>query len=889
MSTKNIAFGEIANALKSTAADHILGVANDIYDENLGFYQSEINPKNVTYNELKSLRTNNQLVIGCHYKITDFVTTTAQSGTKSGNHAFDIIVKALDVNTLSEDAKACLHNGDTYFQSSNLDAWEIKYCLDNDTDRFSWVDTTNGKGVIYYMKDERGNIANYDFKNILFNKDATWLSNNSKIETTVGTLSGKEANGSIYFYTFTYIDNSSVVDCSLLDNIYNNDIKEYKNGGKTTLNNTIFIIHSSNAVFNNIIECNNYNNVLFASNGSISNNEINLKFHDNDIISDYFHTNIIGEEFFSNKISSAFQRNTIGIRCTSCSFNGPIGYTKFGDNVYYVNNSYPISYCEFGSYVQYCVFHNITSITPTYTEMKYCKIGNGNYGLQYIPSMQNVEIEDRCLYDDSNNFEIVNITLVNGERLIDKLIGENLVRLYVKKISGGGVSDTTNPAVISIFKNSDINSFYMGEFTSSGNAENAAAEASIALDFNKRFLRYYIPASNDNGFIEQIFYTSNNTTPQTVTTVQYQWWDGVKYKRTLVFTDGSRTSKSNWSKVYDITNGEDIFDGTKKFNGDIKLGDKTVIKGPNNIDSGELKVLFGGGSSKGFILRTQNSSASILPLQLLSTNGTNSYQYNFPTSTGGNVAIGATLDGTTNALASLTTGIIDLSSQTAPKATNIAGGAKGSIPYQSATNTTAMLGIGSEGQVLKVSSAGLPVWSSDNNTDTKNTAGSTNSASKLFLIGATSQGANPQTYSNSKIYATDGVLTATKFDGPLKGVSISDVNLGYSELVFKFYNNISGCTATEETGNKRYAGTANSYGFPVSNNANSMLWMGARSGNYGHQLGFSSNGNIYMRYISNGSFPTTANGGSWKALVTTTGSDPVFVAATTSEIQALFS
>lgn len=46
----------------------------------------------------------------------------------------------------------------------------------------------------------------------------------------------------------------------------------------------------------------------------------------------------------------------------------------------------------------------------------------------------------------------------------------------------------------------------------------------------------------------------------------------------------------------------------------------------------------------------------------------------------------------------------------------------------------------------------------DTNTDTKNTAGATNSTSKLFLIGATSQGANPQTYSNSNVYATAGRL-----------------------------------------------------------------------------------------------------------------------------------
>ncbi len=45
------------------------------------------------------------------------------------------------------------------------------------------------------------------------------------------------------------------------------------------------------------------------------------------------------------------------------------------------------------------------------------------------------------------------------------------------------------------------------------------------------------------------------------------------------------------------------------------------------------------------------------------------------------------------------------------------------------------------------------------NTDTKNTAGSTNSSSKLFLIGATSQAANPQTYSRNTAYVgTDGCL-----------------------------------------------------------------------------------------------------------------------------------
>ena len=44
------------------------------------------------------------------------------------------------------------------------------------------------------------------------------------------------------------------------------------------------------------------------------------------------------------------------------------------------------------------------------------------------------------------------------------------------------------------------------------------------------------------------------------------------------------------------------------------------------------------------------------------------------------------------------------------------------------------------------------------NTDTKNTAGSTDTSSKIFLVGATSQAANPQTYSDNQVYAANGQL-----------------------------------------------------------------------------------------------------------------------------------
>lgn len=66
-------------------------------------------------------------------------------------------------------------------------------------------------------------------------------------------------------------------------------------------------------------------------------------------------------------------------------------------------------------------------------------------------------------------------------------------------------------------------------------------------------------------------------------------------------------------------------------------------------------------------------------------------------------------------------------------------------------------------------------------TDTKNTAGSTDSSSKLFLVGATSQAANPQTYSQDTAYVgTDGHL----YSNSKQVVNLSDTQA----LTNKTYN-----------------------------------------------------------------------------------------------------
>ena len=145
------------------------------------------NLTNITYSELVTSVNQSKLTPGKQYRITDYATTTTQTDTQSANHQFDIIVTALNTNTLSENASAIQHEGDTYFTNSNLSAWQVWYCLQNDKHKFDWADETNGKGVIYRMIDEWGNDVCYDFKNIQFKKTIdnvdSWLYTFAKFNT----------------------------------------------------------------------------------------------------------------------------------------------------------------------------------------------------------------------------------------------------------------------------------------------------------------------------------------------------------------------------------------------------------------------------------------------------------------------------------------------------------------------------------------------------------------------------------------------------------------------------------------------------------------------------------------------------------------------------------
>ena len=51
---------------------------------------------------------------------------------------------------------------------------------------------------------------------------------------------------------------------------------------------------------------------------------------------------------------------------------------------------------------------------------------------------------------------------------------------------------------------------------------------------------------------------------------------------------------------------------------------------------------------------------------------------------------------------------------------------------------------------------------------------------------------------------------------------------------------------------------------PVSNNANGILYLNTHPGEFGHQLGFSSNGNIYHRHKDGSAFTKST---AWKTIL----------------------
>jgi hypothetical protein len=78
--------------------------------------------------------------MGTWYRITDYSTVILFKGASSVNIKIDILILATSSNTLNENVYFVKHEkDDLYLLGANVQAWKGKYCIDNDTDRFDFL------------------------------------------------------------------------------------------------------------------------------------------------------------------------------------------------------------------------------------------------------------------------------------------------------------------------------------------------------------------------------------------------------------------------------------------------------------------------------------------------------------------------------------------------------------------------------------------------------------------------------------------------------------------------------------------------------------------------------------------------------------------------------
>ena len=298
----------------------------------------------ITWSELKAKRDAGELTLGQLYRITDYQCTTTESDTRSAGHQFDIIVLALTNNTLSEQAWAALHSGDTYFANSNLSAWKLWYCLDNDTTRFAWADNTsgNGRGVIYKMIDEFNNDVPYDFKNIQFKHP---------IDT---------ATYRYYYYTFASenAENNTDYSLSATQKIYSNKILPYIDVHKQFINRILFIGNNCcGNTFGNDCWKNAFGESCF-------HNTFGDYFIYN-IFGNYCRYNIFGNDCTKNILKDSCMCNIFGNHCIFNAIFVECSYNNFGNKCQYIKFSEDSSassghnfyrHNHFGDGCQYIVF-----------------------------------------------------------------------------------------------------------------------------------------------------------------------------------------------------------------------------------------------------------------------------------------------------------------------------------------------------------------------------------------------------------------------------------------------------------------------------------------------------------------------------------------------------
>jgi hypothetical protein len=338
-----------------------------------------------TYSEIQSDISNNQLIPGSYYRITDFRTCYDQpnydylgdpitEGNYKEGSVSPIIVFAISSDSLASDAYQ------PEFPNDN-----IKYDV-----TFNQTEVTDGPafGRIVYRKDDQGNAFDYDFREVLFKRYDAYFSENvydgtvsitaggtgEGIVTGVGTFFTNFSTGEIIgvlnvnsdpivnYYEIVSIEDDTnmvvagkvisessevrLVDSNLLEgmswkqnNIPSNtasvelptfgDINECFNN--TSTNTAAYTLWNENTFLlpNNVFKGDSvYRENSFANN--FRNNTFNTSCDSNRVVGSFynnifdndFDNNIINDNFYDNIIDCDFQFNVI---------NGEFYNNHFGD------------------------------------------------------------------------------------------------------------------------------------------------------------------------------------------------------------------------------------------------------------------------------------------------------------------------------------------------------------------------------------------------------------------------------------------------------------------------------------------------------------------------------------------------------------------------------
>lgn len=307
----------------------------------------------------------------------------------------------------------------SYFNDNIPSSWEIKYSLDNDTNRFDWANT-NGKGVIYYMKDKYENEAPYDFKNIL--------------------IDGK--------YTFNYRINEVNYDGSVKygDKCFGNklcsDATAETSTNKPGLPKIVFNNTSANAICKFNTFSNNAWNISFGNgcyynefigkceNISLGNNCFMNVFHEDCVsntLGDDCSQNTFGNKCENNKLDYNCTHNTFDNNCTGNTLKTNCSYNKFDT---FCKNNYLYMECDNNTFGNNCTGNKLAGSCTNN------KLGSNCTGNMFGVNCASNELDNDCeaniLGCNSSWQYPTNISDVTEGSCNGNKFGNNCVKIYLQ-------------------------------------------------------------------------------------------------------------------------------------------------------------------------------------------------------------------------------------------------------------------------------------------------------------------------------------------------------------------------------------------------------------------------------------------------------------------------